>query len=93
MKQCKAHNVPADTRNYYAHRILSMPTRSLLRHIYPRFLALHDLTDDIALPSTEVIGSNDSLKMPSLMRDSYTNMLADGIYLIGERYISTRNVH
>lgn len=68
-----------------------MPTRSLLQHIYPRFMALHDLTDDIALSSTEVIGSNDSLKMPSLMRDTYTNMLADGIYLIGERYKSTRN--
>ena len=79
-----AHNVSADVRNFYAHRLLTMPTHVLLRHIYPRFMALHDLTDDIALPSTEIVGSNHALRLPSLMRNTYMNMHADGIYFTGK---------
>ncbi len=52
-------------------------------------MALHDLTDDIALPLPKDAGLEDDdesgpIHMPSLMRATYTGMRADGIYLIGE---------
>ena len=84
-----AHNVPSDARNYYAHRLLSMSVRSTLHHLYPRFMALHDLTDTIALPPPpplEGVNGADTqapLQLPSLMRDTFTQMRADGVYLIG----------
>ncbi|KAH8116706.1 hypothetical protein DFH11DRAFT_1724673 [Phellopilus nigrolimitatus] len=78
----RAHNVPADIRNFYAHRLLTMPVRTMLRHLYPRFMALHDLSDDIALPRQDGEASPTGLPLPSLMRDTFTGMHADGVYLI-----------
>lgn len=83
-----AHNVPADIRNYYAYRLLSMSVRRTLHHLYPRFMALHDLTDSIALPppSSETDeGIKGVFQLPSLMRDTFMQMHADGVYLIGEK--------
>ena len=79
-----AHNVPADLRNYYANRFLSLPVHTMVRNLYPRFMALHDLTDDTALPDAGADGSLRGLQLPSLMRDTYTAMRMDGVYLIGE---------
>ncbi|KAL5536166.1 SFB3 [Sanghuangporus sanghuang] len=90
-RSLRAHNVPADIRNYHAQRLLTMPVRKMLYHLYPRFLALHDLTDDIALPPGYADGNAASgsrpiptnrLQLPSLMRDTFMAMRADGIYLI-----------
>ncbi|KAL5508758.1 hypothetical protein ACEPAG_4737 [Sanghuangporus baumii] len=90
-RSLRAHNVPADIRNYYAQRLLTMSVRTTLYHLYPRFLALHDLTDDIALPPGYADGSiasgsrpipTNRLQLPSLMRDTFMAMRADGIYLI-----------
>lgn len=91
MLSLAAHNVPADARNYYAQRLLSMSVRTTLNHLYPRFLALHDLTDAIALPAVYVDSDNEnipnadprSLQLPSLMRNTYIGMQANGLYLIG----------
>jgi protein transport protein SEC24 len=49
-------------------------------HLYPRMLAVHDLSDSIALPHPET----GLIKMPSLMRGSHVFMKANGIYLVGE---------
>jgi protein transport protein SEC24 len=49
-------------------------------HLYPRMLAVHDLSDSIALPHPET----GFVKMPSLMRGSHIFMQANGIYLVGE---------
>jgi hypothetical protein len=59
-------------------------------------MALHDLTDTIAIPreETATVDANQDtdsnqiegrvkFQLPSLMRDSFTQMVADGVYLIG----------
>ena len=74
-----ARNVTADVRNFYTYRILGMSARSIMHHLYPRMLALHDLNDTIALPD-----ANGRVDMPSLMRDSHLFMESHGVYLIGE---------
>lgn len=54
-------------------------------------MALHDLTDDIALPLPKDAGQSDDddeslIPMPSLMRASYAGMRADGVYFIGDAF-------
>ena len=72
-----------------------MSVRQTLNHLYPRFMALHDLTDTIALPPSQEessgVASTDgnvekkrTFQLPSLMRDTFMQMHADGVYLIGE---------
>ncbi|KAI0254641.1 Sec23/Sec24 trunk domain-containing protein [Lactifluus subvellereus] len=67
-----------DVRNYHRHKLLGASVRSTMYHIYPRMLAVHDLSDSIALPHPET----GVIKMPSLMRGSHVFMQANGIYLI-----------
>ncbi|KAI0075537.1 sec24-like protein [Panus rudis PR-1116 ss-1] len=88
-KPLKARNVTSDVRNYWIHKLMSMPTRGIMFHLYPRLLALHDLDDRIALPQTyEATTENgetetvEIMEMPSLMRDSYLFMESGGLYLI-----------
>ena len=73
----------SDLRNYRAHKLMAMSARSIMQHLYPRLLAVHDLDNEIALPNAE-----GRIEMPSLMRDSYTFMEAHGVYLAGERLTS-----
>lgn len=75
-----ARAVTSDVRNYAAHKIMAMGVRSIMHHLYPRLLALHDLDDIIALPRPDTGES----EMPSLMRDSHLFMEGHGVYLMGE---------
>lgn len=74
----------SDVRNYAAHKIMAMGVRSIMHHLYPRLLALHDLDDTIALPRPET----GEIEMPSLMRDSHLFMEGHGVYLMGEPFES-----
>ncbi|KAM6503346.1 sec24-related protein [Amanita muscaria] len=77
-KSLKARLISSDVRNYHIHRILSMNLRSLIHYLYPFVIALHDLTDDIALPDP-VTGK---IEFPSPMRASYLYMKGNGMYLM-----------
>lgn len=59
---------------------MAMGVRSMMHHLYPRMMALHDLDDVIALPQP---GSGE-IELPSLMRDSHLFMEGHGMYLIGK---------
>jgi protein transport protein SEC24 len=75
-----ARNVSSDVRNYWIHKMLAMNVRSIMHHLYPRMLALHDLDDEIALPKEGTGG----VELPSLMRNSHLFMEGNGVYLIGK---------
>jgi len=75
-------NVAPDVRNYHAHRILSMPVRNIIQYLYPPLLALHDLSNDIAIPNF-LTGHT---SFPSLMRDSHMFMTSNGVYVIGASF-------
>ncbi|PFH50596.1 hypothetical protein AMATHDRAFT_75494 [Amanita thiersii Skay4041] len=77
-KPMKARAVSADVRNYHAHRMLSLNLRSLMYHVYPCMVALHDLSDDTALPDP----NTGKIEIPSSMRASHLFMEGHGVYLI-----------
>ncbi|KAF8155578.1 hypothetical protein B0H34DRAFT_850182 [Crassisporium funariophilum] len=84
-KPLKARQVSSDVRNYHMHRVLGMAPRELVRYLYPRLLAVHDLDEEVALPvrgRVEGGEGEERMLMPSCMRDSYYFMEAGGIYLI-----------
>ncbi|KAM5536129.1 hypothetical protein V8D89_010228 [Ganoderma adspersum] len=83
VKPLKGRNVTADVRNYHAHKLSAMGARSVMHHLYPRMLALHDLDDTIALPD-----ENGRVQLPSLMRDSHLFMESHGVYLTDNEDIS-----
>jgi len=76
-KPLKGVHVSSDIRNYFAHRLSSMSIRTLIHHLYPQLLALHDLEDDTGLP--DELGR---ISVPSSMRNSHHFMEANGVYLI-----------
>ena len=57
----------------------SLSVTSTMSLLYPRLLAIHDLSEDVGFP-----GPNGRLKLPRFMRASYAYMVADGAYLLCE---------
>lgn len=83
---CKARQVSSDVRNYHIHRILTMSPRTLMFHLYPRLVALHDLHDSVALlQAVETVEGTvvERMTLPSCSRNSYCHMESGGVYLIG----------
>lgn len=77
-KPLKGRNVTSDVRNYSCRKILRMGARSIMFHLYPSLLALHDLHPTIAVPDP----ASGIIDFPSIMRDSYLFMSSDGVYVI-----------
>ena len=55
--------------------------------LYPKLLAIHDLTDDIGFQ-----GPNGRLKLPRFMRASYGWMVAEGAYLLSGNHLAVRQL-
>ena len=72
-------NVSSDVRVHYLRLIRSFSVVSVMSLLYPRLLAIHDLSDDVGFP-----GANGRLKLPRFMRASYAWMVAEGSYLMSE---------
>ncbi|KAK7680202.1 hypothetical protein QCA50_016711 [Cerrena zonata] len=92
-KPLKGRYVSSDMRNYWIHKLLSMSTRSIMHHLYPRMMAIHDLNETIALPLPLTNPQNEDetgdavkikIDMPSLMRDSHIFMAGHGVYVIDD---------
>ncbi|KAI9633449.1 uncharacterized protein MKK02DRAFT_38103 [Dioszegia hungarica] len=77
-KPLKGGTVTSDVRSHYMRRLRSYGVVSTMTLLYPRLLAIHDLTDDVGFPA----GPMGRLKMPSFMRASYGWMVAEGAYLM-----------
>jgi hypothetical protein len=77
---CLGSSVIADVRNYHATRLMSAGVAATMRYLYPRMVAIHDLSVDVGFPSSKT----GRLILPSPMPSSYTHMEPDGVYLIGE---------
>jgi protein transport protein SEC24 len=71
--------VSPDVRSQYMRIFKSASLVATMNLLYPRFLAIHDLTDDTGFP-----GPNGRLKLPRFMRASYAFMVAHGAYLMSE---------
>lgn len=56
-----------------------MSVRTMIHHLYPQMLALHDLDPEVAVPDAE-----GRIQMPSLMRNSHVYMEAHGVYMLGK---------
>lgn len=74
----KGRTVISDVRNYHAHKITVFGISAMIQYLYPKLLALHDLTNDICIPDP----AGTQMRLPSLMRCSYIWMENNGIYLI-----------
>lgn len=55
----------------------SLSVTSTVNLLYPRFLAIHDLAEDVGFPE-----ANGRLKLPRFMRASYAYMVTEGAYLL-----------
>lgn len=80
-KPIKGGNVTSDVRVHYMRLLRSASTTVTLNMLYPRMLAIHDLTDQIGFP-----GANGRLKLPRFMRASHEFMVAHGAYLLGRSF-------
>ncbi|ORX40834.1 hypothetical protein BD324DRAFT_678254 [Kockovaella imperatae] len=76
-KPLKGGNVSSDVRSHYMRLIRSFSVVSTMNFLYPRLLAIHDLSEDVGFP-----GANGRLKLPRFMRASYAWMVAEGAYLM-----------
>ena len=62
-------------------QIRSFSVISTMTLLYPRLLAIHDLSDDTGFP-----GPKGRLKLPRFMRASYSWMVSEGAYLMSESW-------
>ncbi|EIW66261.1 hypothetical protein TREMEDRAFT_35099 [Tremella mesenterica DSM 1558] len=76
-KPLKGGNVTSDVRAHYMRVFSSLSVINTMNLLYPRLLAIHDLSPDAGF-----LGPNGRLRMPAFMRASYAYMVAEGAYLL-----------
>jgi protein transport protein SEC24 len=76
-KPLKGGNVVADVRIHYQRQAKTASAAAIQTLLYPRMLAIHDLTETTGFP-----GKNGRLAMPRPMRLSYNYMVAEGAYVL-----------
>lgn len=72
-------NVTCDVRAHYMRVYRSLSVNGIMTLLYPRMLAVHDLSSDVGFLDTR-----GKLKLPAFMRTSYAYMVAEGAYLLCE---------
>ncbi|KDE04517.1 hypothetical protein MVLG_05083 [Microbotryum lychnidis-dioicae p1A1 Lamole] len=76
-KALKGGPVASDVRTCSMRAVKSLGVNSTLRLLYPRFLAIHNLPDEVGFPD-----ERGRLRLPPLIRTSYARMEPHGVYLI-----------
>ncbi|WVQ86219.1 hypothetical protein IAT38_008387 [Cryptococcus sp. DSM 104549] len=76
-KPLKGGNVTSDVRMHYTRLIKSLPPTRTLMLLYPRLLAIHDLSPTAGFPD-----ERGRLQLPRFQRASYGWMVAEGAYLL-----------
>ncbi|OXM76086.1 protein transporter SEC24 [Cryptococcus neoformans Bt63] len=77
-KPIKGGSVSSDVRMHYTRHIKALSPTRVLMLLYPRLLAIHDLT-----PTAGFADSNTGrLVLPRFMRNSHSWMVAEGAYLM-----------
>ncbi|SCV67581.1 BQ2448_5192 [Microbotryum intermedium] len=76
-KALKGGPVASDVRTYSMRAVKSLGVTATLRLLYPRFLAIHNLPDEVGFPD-----ERGRLRLPPLIRTSYARMEPHGVYLI-----------
>ncbi|KAK8850698.1 hypothetical protein IAR55_004618 [Kwoniella newhampshirensis] len=76
-KCLKGGNVTSDVRAHYMRLMKSLSPTRTINLLYPRLLAIHDLSEDVGFPA-----ENGRLKLPRFMRASHGWMVAEGAYLL-----------
>lgn len=74
----KPGNVPSDHRSNALNLLGSLPLPQLIRYIYPSVYSLHDMPDEVGLPSEET----GEIVMPSCINASAESFERYGLYLI-----------
>ncbi|ORY28021.1 putative ER to Golgi transport-related protein [Naematelia encephala] len=82
-KPLKGGTVTSDVRSHYMRMFRSASVVLTMNLLYPRLLAIHDLSEDVGFP-----GKNGRLKLPRSMRASYGWMVSEGAYLLSNGEIA-----
>lgn len=73
-------SISYDVRNNAAQKVRTKGSGATIAHLYPTMFAIHDLSNEIAVPDLH----SGWIPLPPHMRPSYMFMESHGVYLIGE---------
>jgi len=93
-------DVRLDERSMYQHLVSNMDIAESVVFIYPRMFSLHNIDDDVGLPSEnaeDMVAGLNRIKLPGILNLSSDRLTSDGIFLLDNGYDLFmwigRNVH